>query len=219
MTLENEGAPDPRPDEQAEEKVCPRCAEKVKAAALVCRFCNHEFGKPVISASQASQSVHASAPRSKPLPPPKKSHPFAFGCLAIFVLLILVGLLSPHSGDNSTTSSDSGASSPQTADCSSDWTKCSDNAQLVNSYSDWTGVQAACQVEAENEAKYGTPKWPWLSFGSFLKGDSYIHSGIAVAIEPNAQFQNGFGAMVHSTVTCKYDLNAKKVVDVSIEAN
>jgi hypothetical protein len=26
-----------------EEKACPRCAERVKAAALVCRFCGHEF--------------------------------------------------------------------------------------------------------------------------------------------------------------------------------
>ncbi|MFG1319860.1 zinc ribbon domain-containing protein [Xanthobacter autotrophicus] len=28
------------------EKVCPRCAETVKAAALVCRFCGHEFTAP-----------------------------------------------------------------------------------------------------------------------------------------------------------------------------
>lgn len=26
-----------------EEKICPMCAEKVKAAALVCRFCGHKF--------------------------------------------------------------------------------------------------------------------------------------------------------------------------------
>ena len=26
-----------------DEKTCPRCAEKVKAAAAVCRFCGHEF--------------------------------------------------------------------------------------------------------------------------------------------------------------------------------
>jgi hypothetical protein len=26
-----------------DEKVCPRCAEHVKAAAKVCRFCGHEF--------------------------------------------------------------------------------------------------------------------------------------------------------------------------------
>ena len=27
----------------AAEKVCPKCAEQVKAAALVCRFCGHDF--------------------------------------------------------------------------------------------------------------------------------------------------------------------------------
>lgn len=26
-----------------EEKVCPKCAELVKAAAVICRFCGHEF--------------------------------------------------------------------------------------------------------------------------------------------------------------------------------
>jgi len=29
--------------EIADSKVCPRCAERVKAAALVCRYCSHEF--------------------------------------------------------------------------------------------------------------------------------------------------------------------------------
>lgn len=32
-----------QPEATVEEKVCPECAEKVKAAALVCRFCGHKF--------------------------------------------------------------------------------------------------------------------------------------------------------------------------------
>lgn len=32
-----------REESLVEEKTCPRCAEKVKAAAKACRFCNHEF--------------------------------------------------------------------------------------------------------------------------------------------------------------------------------
>jgi hypothetical protein len=37
------------------EKVCPRCAERVKAAANVCRFCNHEF--PPAAAAPATPGL------------------------------------------------------------------------------------------------------------------------------------------------------------------
>jgi ribosomal protein L37AE/L43A len=38
----------------AQEKTCPRCAEQIKAAALVCRHCGHEFAEPIAT----TPSVH-----------------------------------------------------------------------------------------------------------------------------------------------------------------
>jgi hypothetical protein len=34
----------------AQEKTCPRCAEQIKAAALVCHYCGYEFGEPAVTA-------------------------------------------------------------------------------------------------------------------------------------------------------------------------
>lgn len=86
----------------------------------------------------------------------------------------------------------------------------------MNHYSGWTKVQVSCKEQANSQASYGTPEWPWIPFGSFLDGTDYVTSGTAVAIERDAQFQNGFGAMVHSRVTCLYDLAADKVMSVTI---
>jgi hypothetical protein len=54
---------------------------------------------------------------------------------------------------------------------------------------------------AGNEmAKYGTPEWPWLKFGRFLKGDDFPRTGVISLVEKDAKFSNAFGAMVHVTV-------------------
>jgi hypothetical protein len=47
---------EPTPDPQT--KVCPQCAEEVKAAALICRFCRYEF-----------VPLHEPAPSATPVPP------------------------------------------------------------------------------------------------------------------------------------------------------
>jgi hypothetical protein len=66
-------------------------------------------------------------------------------------------------------------------------------------------------------AQYGDPKFPWLfPFSTFYKGDQYLKTGIAILIEKDAQYQNGFGAMVHSEVKCTYDLRAKQVLNIEI---
>lgn len=38
-------------------------------------------------------------------------------------------------------------------------------------------------------------------------------------LQNEAQFSNGFGAMVHSRVVCTYNLRAKRVLNVSITPN
>jgi len=103
-------------------------------------------------------------------------------------------------------------------DCSSNWKICADNADLANNNTDY-GVKAkvACKMAAEDMAKYGTPEWPWLSsFGTFLKGDDYLKTGIVTLIERDAGFKNAFNATVRSRVTCTYDLNTNRVIDVEI---
>ena len=100
--------------------------------------------------------------------------------------------------------------------CRLDWRHCADNAQLVNSYRDWSRVVVECKSAAQASARFGDPEFPWLPFGTFLNGNTYVNTGIAVAIEPRAQFFNGFGAKVNSRVTCRYDLNRMAVVEVNV---
>lgn len=175
---------------------CPECKGQVSDQAEACPHCGHP-----------------TKPSAREIPPaaPTKSHTGRNGCLitlAIVAVLIFIGSLSSN---NQSTPSDQA-----TNGCRLNWTKCADNEQLVNNYSQWDHVRYHCEQEATDEAKYGTPKWPWYSFGTFLKGNKYISSGVAVAIEPDAQFSNGFGALVHSRVICSYDLRAQRVISVDV---
>lgn len=49
----------------------------------------------------------------------------------------------------------------------------------------------------------------------FHDGTTYS-TGIATAIDRKVKFSNAFGATVRSEVVCEYDLNTKKVKDVTI---
>jgi hypothetical protein len=136
--------------------------------------------------------------------------------LALLVFVGVVVLAVANSGQNK---NDSGAGPEHVNSCKDDWHKCSDNSDLVNNYGEIARAQIECKYEANDRAKFGTPTWPWLVFGTFHKGDNYVKDGKAILVEKDAQFQNGFGAMVHSTVTCTYDLNGQKVMDVFIVPN
>ena len=100
--------------------------------------------------------------------------------------------------------------------CNCDWRQCSDNADLINNLGDISRGSVSCQYAAKKLAKYGSPSFPFFSFSRFHTGSDYVRTGLTTLIEPEAEFQNGHGAMVHSVVTCKYDLNSQ-VVDVSVD--
>lgn len=77
---------------------------------------------------------------------------------------------------------------------------------MANHYSGWTKIQAACP----------NTKMAVAAFWKVLKEANYANSGIAVLIEPDAQFLSGFGAMVHSRVVCAYNLRADHVINVTM---
>jgi DNA-directed RNA polymerase subunit RPC12/RpoP len=171
--------------------LCPECGKEISDKASACPHCGH----PIVAATG------------------KKSYRTLGGC-AIFLILIfglfIMGLIS------ATVRSNIESAQPT---CISDWRGCSDNADLIKRYNGIGDARFSCKKAAENSAKYGSPQWPFLSFGTFYDGDRYVKTGLAVLLEEKAQFSNGFGAMVHSAVTCTYDLNQKKVINVSITPN
>jgi hypothetical protein len=126
--------------------------------------------------------------------------------------LILLGLLALISIGSMFSSVGRTATVPT---CRSDWTKCADNSDMVNNYKGMTVAQDDCMFEATKQAMYGTPEWPWgYHFSHFYRGNDFS-TGIVTLIEPDAKFQNGFGAMARTRVVCSYDLRNKKTLWVT----
>jgi hypothetical protein len=111
-----------------------------------------------------------------------------------------------------------GPPAPPVITCKDDWHKCEDNSDLVNHYGGMRSAKFDCRKRADDLAKYGTPEWPFIEFGAFWPGTDHVTKGIARLQEGDAKFQNGFGAMVRSRVTCVYDLAKKQVINVTIDA-
>lgn len=108
---------------------------------------------------------------------------------------------------------------PKPPTCEANWRSCASDEEVANNWHGWSGLRFECERAASAHAKYGEPKWPhWYgNFGSYMRKDaSFVKEGKAVLLEPDAQFQNRFGAMVHVRVECSYDLANDQVTDVSI---
>lgn len=105
--------------------------------------------------------------------------------------------------------------------CVSKWQKCASIDDLFEKYNGIMDARASCKIAADHSAKYGDPKWPgfWSggAFQRFSTSDDFRKTGLIHLVETEAQFQNGFGAMVHTTVICAYDLKDGSVKDVILQ--
>lgn len=52
--------------EELDTKDCPQCAEAIKSAAKICRFCGHEFERPVVAASEPDAHTLADEEKINP---------------------------------------------------------------------------------------------------------------------------------------------------------
>jgi hypothetical protein len=209
---------------------CRECGAQISSEATACPHCGAPAKPPPVVAKAAPVAA-----------PPKKRRVGFWLLLLIsaFIVYLANRSATDEGQDNSPSAAtpaspnDSRQPAPQPAaaspavatddGCHDDWKKCTDNAELANKYGNYIHVQSMCQQEANHEAKSGTPVWPgfWSGgpFSRFHTGNEYVTTGIVVLIEPDAQFSNGFGAMVHSTVTCTYDPNNDAVRSVDVAPN
>lgn len=88
---------------EADEKVCPRCAETIKKAALVCRFCGNEFAKQAPGWGAPLDFPDEPAPVSKRAAK-AKSNKVGVGCLVIIGIFFVLALIGSMGGSDQKTS-------------------------------------------------------------------------------------------------------------------
>lgn len=77
----------------AQQKTCPKCAENVKSAAVICRFCGHEFGRfatPTQTSESPSNEIqpHIGEAHLVPLAPRLATNKFALLALVFAAVTI-----------------------------------------------------------------------------------------------------------------------------------
>jgi len=102
--------------------------------------------------------------------------------------------------------------------CEEDWRDCDSLEDFhKNNLEDRAKASRACKLIAESAANYGDPEFPRFPFGTTLVDrNAFAEDGIVNLREEDAQFQNGFGAMVNVMIECAYSLKKETVVDINV---
>lgn len=102
--------------------------------------------------------------------------------------------------------------------CARDWTRCADNRELVENYVQWPIIVTECQAAAERFiAPKGTPLIPRASvdtFTSFLVGNDYPKTGVAIAATPQFRYRDASGTARSAYLQCSYDLGKGSVIGI-----
>jgi hypothetical protein len=160
---------------------CPQCGHMVSRKAAACPECGH----PIAAAKKKKAQTAA-----------------GIGCGGIMLAIIAFIAWAINEGGKI---QEREKAHPT---CVSDYTKCTDNRDVVEHHQSKDGIsmRVECEEAANRAARYATAEFPFLPFSSYRVGQSYIDSGTAILIENNAQFKNAFGASENVIATCYYDM-------------
>jgi hypothetical protein len=176
---------------------CPECQKSVSDNAAACPHCGHPIAGP------------------PPLPPPltkmlsredrkaRTQRNVGLGCGLFLAVIIAFLFWAVNEGSKIQEAEHANPT------CATDYTKCKDNAELVSRYmtkKDKLFITVACSSMAKKIAKYGEPELPFFAFGNYPPGRSFIDSGTATLLEPDAGYKNAFNATEKVLAKCNYDL-------------
>ena len=161
---------------------CPQCGHKISPSAIACPSCGHGIAAGRKKSADANVAVGC-------------------GVVSLGVFGFMFWAMSEGGKIQ-----DAEKTNPT---CVSDYTKCSDNKEVIERHHSKDGVSLSveCKMKAQDSAKYGA-ELPWVSFGSYFLGSSYKNTGTAILIENDARFKNAFGAAEAVIAKCFYDLKS-----------